>query len=106
MNRPQITIVFQNSPLAEEWQAPQQAQPVGRRISIPLRFRPKRQTPKRQRRRRIWALLGRSGLPRLREIRGLVPGFHGLNVLFYRGANAFVGRGAFAERFGGIAEGD
>lgn len=53
MNSPQITIVFQNSPLAEEWQTPQQAQPVGRRTSIPLWFRPKRQTAKRQRRRCI-----------------------------------------------------
>lgn len=49
--------------------------------------------------------MSRSSLPRLREIRSLIAGFHGLDVLFYRGADAFVGRGAFAERLGGVAKG-
>lgn len=49
--------------------------------------------------------MSRSSLPRLREIRCLIAGFHGLNVLFYRRADALVGRGAFAKRLGGIAEG-
>lgn len=50
--------------------------------------------------------MSRSSLPRLREIRSLVPGFHGLDVLFYRGPDALVGRGAFAKRLRGIAQGD